>query len=145
MEIEPDQLVHQICFWPINAASNFKIEGKIAGLADWLKILANRLEELSANFFVDRELRIEFELAVERDRTSRGKAHVGRAQDQLVDSNESGADVVFCLGLLETKLSQLFDLEDLPNRDQQAVLLNASIPQRNLAVAGQRVRIGRFS
>ena len=82
-----------------------KIEGKIAGLADWLEILANSFEKPTANIFVDRELGFQFQLAVERDRTGRGEPNVRGAQNQFVDRNHSRTDMVSRLGLLQMELS----------------------------------------
>src|SRR5207237_965867 len=114
-EIALHQIIHQICFWRINTTANLKIEGKVAWVANRLEIIANRSEKLTSNFLVDRELRVEFQLTVKRDRTGCGEANIRRTQDQLIDGNQSGTDVVLRLGLLKTEFSQLFDLEDSPD------------------------------
>src|SRR6266568_4404382 len=50
-------------------ASSEAAEGEGMGVSDSLKILPNGLEKLAANSFVDRELRVEFQLAAKCDRT----------------------------------------------------------------------------
>src|SRR5438094_536365 len=52
-----------------------------------LEIVADRSEKLTSNLFVDRELRVELQLAVKRDRAGCGEANIRRPQDQLIDGN----------------------------------------------------------
>src|SRR5712691_6787728 len=47
--------------------------------------------------------------------------------------------------LLEMKLGQFLDLEELAERNKQIVLPQLSILQRNLAASGKRIGIGRFA
>ena len=49
------------------------------------------------------------------------------------------------LGLLEVKLGQFFDLQDLAEGDEQTVLLKLAVVQKNLTRAGQSIRISRLS
>jgi hypothetical protein len=55
-------------------------------------------------------------------------------KEQLVDDDQFRPDVVFYVGLLEIKFSQLFDLKNLAKQHQQAILLNSPVPEKNLSL-----------
>src|SRR5947209_4665909 len=82
------------------------------------------------------------QFAVETDRAGGGQANVRRAQDQLVDCDQAGSDVIFRFRLFQMQLGQFFDLQNLTERDKKAVLLELTIPEDNLATSGKRVGIG---
>ena len=46
------------------------------------------------------------------------------------------------LGLLEMQLHQFVDLQDLAERDEQAVLLQRAVAQEDFAAAANRVAVG---
>src|ERR1051326_9238788 len=52
--------------------------------------------------------------------------------------------MIFCLGLFEMKLLELLDLEELSQQHEQAILLDLTITQKNLATANERIRVGSF-
>src|SRR5206468_2638791 len=125
--------VHQICARSIDAAANVEIDSKITGFAGWLKILANRFEELTVNFFVDRQLRIEFQLPIKGYRSRCRETNICRMQEQLVNHDQAGVDAVFYMGLFKMKLSQLFDLKNLAKQHEHAILLDPPVTEENLA------------
>src|SRR4029077_5780588 len=98
----------------IDGTANLKIDGRIARFVDRLKILANRFEKLATNFVVNRELRMEFQLAVKRNCSRRCETNIRRAQNQFVDCDQARTHMIFCLRLLEIKLSEFFNLKNLP-------------------------------
>jgi hypothetical protein len=89
----------------IDTAANFKIESIITRVIAWLKILANRFEQLVVNPVVDGKLRIEFQGAVKSNCTGCREANIRRAQDQFVNCDQSRAYLVFCFRLLEMQFS----------------------------------------
>ena len=53
--------------------------------------------------------------------------------------------MILHLGLIETQLLQFLDLEQLPQRDEQAVLPHLAVVQNDFATAGKRIRICRLA
>ena len=84
---------------------------------------------------VQSQARIEPQLAPETDRAVRGQKNVGRTQEELVDRDDAGTDVVFHLGLIEVQLHQFVDLQNLAERDEQTVLLHLAVAQDDFAAA----------
>src|SRR5438552_3725252 len=82
------------------------------------------------------------EFAVKRNRPGGGEPDILRAKDQLIDRHDAGVDVIFYLSLIEMKFLQFLDLEQLPQRDEQAVLLHLTVPQNDFARAGERIGVG---
>lgn len=139
-----DEPIHQICAWSVDSAAYMKVNGSIPRFINGLKVRANRFEKLATNSVIDCQPRIEFQPAVKRDCATRSQASIRRAQNQLVNRDQSGAQMIFCLGLLQVKLLQFFDLENLPKQHQQTILLNSPITQENFAAANERIRVGNF-
>ena len=110
-----------------------------------MKIFADRSEELTPHLVVHRQLRIKVQFSTEIDRPGRGEANVGRAQKQLIDRYDAGADVKFDLGLFQMELHQFVDLQDLTERDEETVLLQFAIAEDNFAVARERVAVSCLS
>ena len=53
--------------------------------------------------------------------------------------------MIFHLGLLELKLHQFVDLQNLAERDEEAVLLDFAVAQNDFALSGERIAVGGFS
>ena len=85
------------------------------------------------------------EFAVKRNCPGGGEPDILRTKDQLIERHDAGVDVIFYLGLIEMKFLQLLDLEQLPQRDEQAVLLDLTVPQNDFARAGERIGVGRVA
>ena len=62
-----------------------------------------------------------------------------------IDRDDSRVDVILHLRLVQTQLLQFLDLEQLAERDQQAVLPNLPIVQNDFARTRKRVRIRRLA
>src|SRR5205823_12786025 len=52
--------------------------------------------------------------------------------------------MILCVSLLQMKFLQLLDLENLPEQNEQAVLLDPAVTQKNFTAADKRIRIGNF-
>ena len=50
--------------------------------------------------------------------------------------------MIFDLGLFEMQLHQFVDLQNLAERDEEAVLLDFAVAQNDFAVAGERIAVG---
>ncbi|MEY2545869.1 MAG: hypothetical protein QOG48_986, partial [Verrucomicrobiota bacterium] len=70
---------------------------------------------------------------------------IGRTQNDFVDRDHVKIDMVLCFSLIEMKLSQFLDLQNLAKRNEHAVLPQLSIAQRHFTGAGKRIRIGRLT
>jgi hypothetical protein len=86
-------------------------------------------------------LGFEVEVAIERHGPGGGQPDILGTKDQLVDRHHAGIDVIFHLGLIEMKLLQLLDLEQLPQGDEQAVLPHLTVAQNDFPPAGKCIRI----
>src|SRR6266436_8631191 len=105
-----------------------------------VKVVANCFEKLTANSVVDRELRIKLQCPVERNSTRRSEASIWRAQNQLINRDQPRAQVIFCIRLLQLKLLQFLDLQNLAEQHEQSVALDSAVPQENFAFSNNRVR-----
>src|SRR5205085_7599020 len=129
-EVGADRAFYQIGLRLLHRAADVKLKRILTGLGSCHKILANPAKQLTPNLIVDRENRIERELAAaQRNRTGGGKTQIRRTQNQLVDQNGAAVQVIFCFGLFEIELSQLLDLQQLPNGRQNRELLHAPVLQ----------------
>src|SRR5262249_46334849 len=99
-----NEAIHQICFWPANGAADLERERVVTRLARRREIVTDHFEKLAMDLVINRELRIEIDLAIKRDRAFGRKPNVRRTQNQLVDCGQSWRNMVFRFGLLQLKL-----------------------------------------
>ena len=78
-----------------------------------MKVVANCFEKLTADSVVDCELRIQLQRPVEGNGTRRGEANIWGTQNQFINCDQPRAQVIFCLRLLQMKLLQFLDLQNL--------------------------------
>src|SRR5205823_14853226 len=88
------------------------------------------------------QLRVELQFAVTRSCPSGQEPDILRTKNQLIDRHDAAVDVIFYLGLIEMKFLQFLDLEQLPQRDEQAVLLHLAVQQNDFARSGERLGVG---
>ena len=118
-QIVPDHFLHQIGLRPVDRSGDLEMDCRITRwIAHRLKVFANRAKELASYFFIQRQLRVEMKLAVEVDRAGPRETNVRRAQEELIDRDNPGADMKMHFRLFELELHQFVDLQNLPERDE---------------------------
>ena len=69
-QVATNHFIHQVGFGPLDCSAHFEIDRRVPSrIVERLKIISNRREELTTNFFVERQLRVEVQFACEADRT----------------------------------------------------------------------------
>src|SRR5579864_777152 len=68
-QIATYDFLEQICFGAFQSASHFKIDCRVTRFFSRLKICADRFEELFSDFFIDRQPRVQMQLAAETYRS----------------------------------------------------------------------------
>src|SRR6476660_7063520 len=112
-----DDTVDQICPRPIQTPTDLELHCRVTVFSCWLKIFAKRSVKLTPDLVVNCELGIEMKFSVKIHRARGRQANVRRSQNELIDRDQPGGDVIPGLGLLQMQLCQFFDLENLPERN----------------------------